>query len=92
MPQIFKVGSYIIYFWSNEGKPIEPIHVHVAEGVPTESATKIWITKTGKCLLCNNNSHISHKKLRTIMDVIEARHREIEKRWFGFFKRIEYYC
>lgn len=23
MPQIFKIGSYTVYFWSNEGKPLE---------------------------------------------------------------------
>lgn len=32
MPQVFKVGSYWIYFWANEGKPNEPVHVHVSEG------------------------------------------------------------
>lgn len=37
MPQIFKVGNYIIYFWSNENDPLEPIHVHVSEGVPQEN-------------------------------------------------------
>lgn len=31
MPQIFKFGSYIIFLWSNENKPTEPIHVHIAE-------------------------------------------------------------
>lgn len=45
MPQIFKIGSYWIYFWSNESDPLEPIHVHVAEGSPIPNATKIWITK-----------------------------------------------
>ena len=24
MPQIFKFGGYIIFFWSNENRPIEP--------------------------------------------------------------------
>lgn len=33
MPQIFKVGSYLIYFWSNENKPLEPLHVHVSENI-----------------------------------------------------------
>ena len=51
MPQIFKIGSYIIYFWANEGMPVEPVHVHVSKGVPSEYATKIWVTKAGKCLL-----------------------------------------
>lgn len=22
MPQIFRVGSYIVYFWANEGEPL----------------------------------------------------------------------
>ena len=42
MPQVFKIGSYWIYFWANEGKPNEPVHVHVSEGNPEENATKIW--------------------------------------------------
>jgi len=47
MPQVFKIGSYIIYFWANEGKLLEPVHVHIAEGIPSENATKVWITKRG---------------------------------------------
>lgn len=27
MPQVFKIGSYLVYFWSNESKPLEPIQV-----------------------------------------------------------------
>ena len=38
MPQIFKIGSYWIYFWANENRPLEPIHVHVAEGKPVEES------------------------------------------------------
>ena len=25
MPQILRIGPYSIYFWSNEGDPLEPI-------------------------------------------------------------------
>ncbi len=32
MPQIFKVAGYLVYFWSNEGVPLEPIHVHIITG------------------------------------------------------------
>ena len=31
MPQIFRMGEYWIYFWANENKPLEPIHVHIAK-------------------------------------------------------------
>ena len=39
MPQIFKIGSYWVYFWANENEPLEPVHVHIAEGKPTSNAT-----------------------------------------------------
>ena len=70
MPQIFKIGKYTIYFWSNEGNPLESVHVHISEGRQTPYATKIWITSNGKCLLCNNNSNIPNRILRNIEDTI----------------------
>ena len=92
MPQIFKVGAYIVYFWANEGNPLEPIHVHVAEVVPTENATKIWITKSGKCLLCHNKSQIPYKTLKNIIEIIEARNHDVMSKWHEFFGEAEYYC
>ena len=56
MPQIFKIGSYWVYFWTNENEPLEPVHIHIAEDKPVPNATKVWITKDGKCSLANNNS------------------------------------
>ena len=92
MPQIFKIGSYVVYFWANEGFPLEPIHVHVSEGAPAENSTKIWITKAGKCLLCNNNSRIASRTLKNIMEIIEARSQDIINKWLSFFREICYYC
>lgn len=92
MPQIFKIGSYWIYFWANENKPLEPVHVHVAEGKPIENATKIWITQRGKCVICNNNTNIPDKKLKLIIRIIEANSEEIIDKWNNFFGEIRYYC
>jgi len=92
MPQIFKIGSYVVYFWANEGIFLEPVHVHVTQGVPTGNSTKIWMTKAGKCLLCNNNSRIPSRILKNIMEIIEARNQDIIEKWYGFFKQIRYYC
>lgn len=92
MPQIFKIGNYLIYFWSNENDPLEPIHVHVNKGFPAENSTKIWITESGKCLLCNNNSRIPSRTLRDIMEIIEARSGEIKQRWLSYFGKICFYC
>lgn len=92
MPRVFKIGSYWIYFWANENDPLEPIHVHVSEGSPTGNATKIWITKARKCLLCNNNSQIPQRTLNNIMAIIEARADEVVEKWINFFGNIDYYC
>lgn len=46
MPQLLKIGPYSIYFWSNEGDPLEPVHVHISEGRAYANATKLWITST----------------------------------------------
>lgn len=45
----FKIGSYWVYFWTNENDPLEPVHVHVAEGSPQPNATKIWIEIVTEC-------------------------------------------
>ena len=92
MPQIFKIDSYWVYFWANENKPLEPIHVHVSEGKPVENATKIWITQTGKCMICNNASNIPNKKLNLIVRMIEANSDEVIEKWEEFFGEISYYC
>lgn len=92
MPQIFKVGSYWVYFWSNENDPLEPVHVHIAHGAPQANATKVWITRAGRCYLCNNNSQIPNNVLRNILRVIEARHKEIIQKWLAYFGDISYYC
>ena len=92
MPQVFKIGPYWVYFWANESDPLEPVHVHVTEGVPNSNGTKIWITKAGKCYLCNNNSRIPERTLRNIMAIIEARSEEVITKWENFFGEAYYYC
>jgi len=92
MPQVFKIGSYWVYFWANESKPLEPVHVHIAQGTPVANATKVWITKSGNCLLCHNNSAIPQHILRNIMRVIEARSGDVIQKWLDFFGEIAYYC
>lgn len=92
MPQLFKVGSYVIYFWINENNPLEPVHVHIAKVRPTANATKIWITRAGKCLLQNNNSQIPERELRIMMRIIEARSSDITRKWAETFGQTDFFC
>ena len=92
MPQIFRIGPYIIYFWSNENDPLEPVHVHIAEKRATANGTKVWITSTGKALLCNNNAKIPAPILRNLLRMIEANSSVIIQKWLAHFGQISYYC
>lgn len=92
MPQLLRIGPYIIYFWSNENSPLEPVHVHIAEGRASANATKLWITSTGKAMICNNNSQIPEKTLRKLLRVIEANSEMIVEEWLAHFGEIRYYC
>ena len=92
MPRVFSVDKWIVYFWANVNMPLEPVHVHIAYGVPKENSTKIWITSAGGCLLAANGSNIPTHVLRNIMDVISARHFEIVAKWRKFFGEVSYFC
>lgn len=92
MPRVFKMGPYLVYFWSDECEPLEPVHVHVSIGEPDKNATKVWLTKSGGVLLEHNASRIPSHTLRNIMDAIEAQHNMICMRWLRHFEELRYYC
>ena len=92
MLQLLRIGPYILYFWSNEMEPLEPVHVHIVEGKATRNATKIWITRSGKALLCNNNSHIPERILNRMLRIVEANSAEFVQAWKDHFGDISYYC
>ena len=77
MPLVLRIDRYCVFFWANEGEPLEPVHVHVSEGNPVPHATKIWLLASGHCRLRSNGSRIPEPALRNIMRVLEAYHEEI---------------
>ena len=91
-PPLFRVGSYVVYFWINESNPLEPVHVHIAQIRPTPDATKVWITRSGKCLLQNNNSRIPERELRLLIKIIEVRSASIIEKWEETFRSIRFFC
>ena len=72
MPSLFRIGGYLVYFWSNEN--FEPIHVDISKGKPNPNATKVWLTASGGCILANNSSKIPLKELNNILEVIAAQY------------------
>lgn len=92
MPSLFRIGGYLVFFWSNEDG--EPIHVHIGRGKPSPNATKIWLTCTGQCVLANNNGRIPPNDLNELMDVISAQFFMICRHWKELFcvDEIQFFC
>ena len=64
----------------------------VSKSAGKQMERRFWITKAGKCLLCNNASKIPEKVLRNIIRIIEARSAEVVEKWVDFFGEATYYC
>ena len=79
MPVILRIDGYIFFFYSNEGDPREPIHVHVRR---SGSEAKIWLEPTiGVAESKGSNSREQSAILR-----IAIIHRIlIEKAWRDYF-------
>lgn len=92
LPSLFTIGPYRVYFWSNELG--EPVHVHVCKGIPSPSATKLWITEGGGCVLASNGSKIPERELNLLMECIAAQSSFICEKWCEFFHTsgIHFYC
>ena len=92
MPNLFTIGSYKVFFWSNEND--EPIHVHIAKGTPTANATKVWLTRDGGCIVADNKDKISSKELRSLLEIIQAQFFLICRKWKEHFcvEEIQFFC
>ena len=92
MASLFRIGSYLVFFWSNEN--YEPIHVHVGKGKPNSNATKVWLTAAGGCIVANNSSRIPERELNEMLEIIAAQHFMICEEWKNHFKieKIKYFC
>ncbi len=79
MPVIFRWRGHSFFFFSNEGDPREPLHIHIRKG---ERLAKFWITS--QVSLAESYS-FSSKELRCLAKIIENRKKEIVRRWNEHF-------
>ena len=79
MPVVFRLEGMKFHFYSDEGTPREPIHVHVAK--PDVDA-KFWLFPEVR--LAYNNG-FSARDVRKLMDIVEAHRTQIEEAWNAHF-------
>lgn len=79
MPLVFRHKGFRFYFYSNEGYPREPQHVHVMkDGVDA----KFWLWPEVSVAY---NDGFNAKTLRELVEVIEVRRTEIAQAWDNHF-------
>jgi hypothetical protein len=79
MPTVFYEAGYRFHFYSKEGNPREPIHVHVAR--PGGDA-KLWLFPDVRVATDNR---LNARELRIVQEIARRRREEIQDAWNIFF-------
>jgi hypothetical protein len=79
MPVILRYKGYKLFFYSNEGNPLEPLHIHVRKG---ESVAKFWVAQ--EVNLASSYS-LSATELNDIAQFVRNNREAIERAWNEFF-------
>ncbi len=79
MPKVFSWKGNRFHFFSNEGYPLEPIHIHVRKGA---NRAKFWIEPV---VILEHNYGFSSKELNDFRKVIENKSPLIKEKWNEHF-------
>lgn len=84
MPNVFTAFGCRFYFFSNEGMPREPLHIHVSKDHGACKA-KFWIDENGVPSL-DSSEGFSSKELKGMTAIITASFDEIKEAWKKHFE------
>ena len=79
MPVILRFKGYIFFFYSNEGNPLEPAHIHIRNA---ESEAKFWLEPE---IFLVRNDGFNSKELREIFSIIESNQTQFKEAWYDYF-------
>jgi Domain of unknown function (DUF4160) len=78
MPIVFRYGGFKFFFYSNEGSPREPIHIHVRKG---DGEAKFWLNP----IAVATSVGFDARTLRELTDQVETNRLMIERTWYDYF-------
>ncbi|WP_293881634.1 DUF4160 domain-containing protein [Sphingomonas sp.] len=79
MPVVFRLDGKRFHFYSDEGSPLEPIHIHVAQA---GMDAKFWLFPEVR--LAYNRGYDA-RMTKQLLDIVEAHRDEIERAWNEHF-------
>jgi hypothetical protein len=79
MPNVFRYKGFRFFFYSNEGNPREPVHVHViGEG----GEAKFWLTPE---IALESSYGLNASTLRELQRVVAINSDLIKEKWNEYF-------
>ena len=79
MPVVFRYKGYRFFFYSNEGMPREPLHIHVRKG---EAVAKFWLEPEAAIA---DSYGLTGSELHELLDVAVEHKEEIRRFWHEHF-------
>lgn len=79
MPVVFRYKGIRFFFYSNEGNPREPLHIHAAS--PTGEA-KVWLKPD---IRIASSAGFDRRTLTEILHVVTQNQANIERAWHEHF-------
>jgi hypothetical protein len=79
MPVVFQYRGFRFFFYSNEGTPREPLHIHVEKD---NVEAKFWLKPE---LRVSYNDGYDARTLRELLEIVELNRDRIERAWDEFF-------
>jgi hypothetical protein len=80
MPVVFRERGFVFFFYSNEGTPREPVHIHVSKD---EKEAKFWMRPA---IALAYNDGYDARTLRALTELLAWRRDSIERKWNDFFR------
>ena len=79
MPVVFRHAGYRFHFFSNEGDPREPVHVHISRA---GAKAKFWLFPEVELAY---NRGFDTRTIKSLREVVVQRRAELEGAWNDFF-------
>ena len=79
MPTVLRVSGFRFFFYSNEGDPREPPHIHVMR---TGAEAKLWLIPE---VAVAGSAGFNARELRQIAALVSEHRNAFEEAWHGYF-------
>jgi hypothetical protein len=79
MPTVFRERGFRFFFYSNEGSPREPVHIHVEKD---SVEAKFWLKPEIRVAY---NDGYDARTLRELMGIVAFNRARIERAWNEYF-------